>query len=257
MAIISLWLLRRCRASGVLTYKSNNVRLCSQFFYQLSTTAAAEKQAFDVDQAASLVKDLRNNFHSGKTKSYEWRVVQLQRTMRMLEENQKKIVEALYKDLAKPEPESFLWEISMTKASCKLILEQLQGWMMPEKVKTNSATMSLSSAEIVSEPLGVVLVIHPGTFHFVMAIHLLIDVLCIFPVLSLDPVIGAIAAGNTVVVKPSEISSATSSVLSNLLEEYVDNSAIRVVEGSVAETSALLEQKWDKIFFTAKFLAIY
>ncbi|GKV20396.1 hypothetical protein SLEP1_g30529 [Rubroshorea leprosula] len=237
MATISLWLLRRCRASGVLTYKTNNVRRCSQFSssYQLSTATVGEKQAFDVDQAASLVKDLRNNFHSGKTKSYEWRVVQLQRIMRMLEENQKKIVEALYKDLAKPEPESFFWEISITNASCKLILEQLKGWMMPEKVQTNSATMSLSSAEIVSEPLGVVLVISPWNFPLL---------------LSLDPVIGAIAAGNTVVVKPSEISSATSSVLSNLLEEYVDNSAIRVVEGSVAETSALLEQKWDKIFFT-------
>lgn len=70
-----------------------------------------EKPAFDVDQAASLVNDLRNNFRSGKTKSYEWRVIQLQRIMRMLEENQKKIVEALYKDLAKPEPESLLWEV--------------------------------------------------------------------------------------------------------------------------------------------------
>lgn len=91
---------------------------------------------------------------------------------------------------------------------------------------------------------------NPNLFIQVVAIHLLIDVLCIFSVLSLDPVIGAIAAGNTVVVKPSEISSATSSVLSNLLEECVDKSAIRVVEGSVAETSALLEQQWDKIFFT-------
>lgn len=71
-----------------------------------------------------------------------------------------------------------------------------------------------------------------------------------YPVLSLDPVIGAIAAGNTVVLKPSEIAPATSSVLAKLLEEYTDNSAIRVVEGAVAETSALLEQKWDKIFYT-------
>ncbi|KAF7130333.1 hypothetical protein RHSIM_Rhsim10G0128400 [Rhododendron simsii] len=71
-----------------------------------------------------------------------------------------------------------------------------------------------------------------------------------FLLLSLDPVIGAIAAGNTVVLKPSEIAPATSSMLAKLLEEYTDNSAIRVVEGAVAETSALLEQKWDKIFYT-------
>lgn len=68
--------------------------------------------------------------------------------------------------------------------------------------------------------------------------------------LSLDPVIGAIAAGNAVVLKPSEIAPATSSVLAKLLGQYMDVSAIRVVEGAVPETTALLEQKWDKIFYT-------
>lgn len=69
-------------------------------------------------------------------------------------------------------------------------------------------------------------------------------------VLSIDPVIGAIAAGNAVVLKPSEIAPATSSLLSELFEEYLDSSAVRVVEGAVPETAALLEQKWDKIFYT-------
>lgn len=68
--------------------------------------------------------------------------------------------------------------------------------------------------------------------------------------LSLDPVIGAISAGNTVVLKPSEVSPATSSLLANLLESYLDNSAVRVVEGAVPETTALLDQKWDKILYT-------
>ena len=72
-------------------------------------------------------------------------------------------------------------------------------------------------------------------------------------VLSLDPVIGAIAAGNTVVLKPSEISPATSSLLKNLLQEYVDTSCIKVIEGAIDETSALLAQKWDKIFYTGVF----
>ena len=66
-------------------------------------------------------------------------------------------------------------------------------------------------------------------------------------VLSMDPVIGAISAGNAVVLKPSEISPATSSLLANLIEQYLDNSTIRVVEGAIPETSALLDQKWDKI----------
>lgn len=68
--------------------------------------------------------------------------------------------------------------------------------------------------------------------------------------LSLDPVVGAIAAGNAIVLKPSELAPATSSLLLRLVGEYLDNSSIRVVEGSVAEATALLEQKWDKIFYT-------
>lgn len=76
-------------------------------------------------------------------------------------------------------------------------------------------------------------------------------------VLSIDPVIGAIAAGNAVVLKPSEIAPATSSLLAKLLPEYVDNSCIKVVEGSVPETTALLEQRWDKIFYTGQVLETY
>lgn len=76
-------------------------------------------------------------------------------------------------------------------------------------------------------------------------------------VLSLDPVIGAIAAGNAVVLKPSEIAPATSSLLAKLLQEYVDSTLIKVVEGAVDETSALLEQKWDKIFYTGFYLLFF
>lgn len=72
------------------------------------------------------------------------------------------------------------------------------------------------------------------------------------PVLSLDPIVGAIAAGNALVLKPSEIAPATSSLLSKLMEKYLDTSCIRVVEGAVPETTALLEQKWDKIFYTGE-----
>jgi aldehyde dehydrogenase (NAD+) len=78
-------------------------------------------------------------------------------------------------------------------------------------------------------------------------------------VLSLDPLVGAIAAGNEMVLKPSEFSPATSSLLAKLLPEYLDISSIKVVEGAVSETSALLEQKWDKIFYTGScsFLCFY
>jgi aldehyde dehydrogenase (NAD+) len=75
-------------------------------------------------------------------------------------------------------------------------------------------------------------------------------------VLSIDPIIGAIAAGNAVVLKPSEVAPATSSLLAELLPRYVDGSCIKVVEGGVAETTTLLEQKWDKIFYTGRFLVL-
>lgn len=197
-------------------------------------TEEETKQVFDVERAGLLVEELRTTFKSGKTKSYEWRISQLKNIARMIEEKEKEIIEALHKDLSKPEIEAFISEIALSKGACKLSLKELKQWMKPEKVKTEMTTFP-SSAEIVSEPLGVVLVISTWNYPFL---------------LSLDPVIGAVAAGNAVVLKPSEIAPATSSLLAKLLSEYVDNSAIRVVEGGVAETSALLEQKWDKIFYT-------
>ncbi|KAI5435946.1 Aldehyde dehydrogenase 3 member H1 [Lathyrus oleraceus] len=124
--------------------------------------------------------------------------------------------------------------IAMLKNSCKNAIKELKHWMTPEKVQTSLTTFP-ASAEIVSEPLGVVLVISAWNYPFL---------------LSLDPVIGAIAAGNAVVLKPSEIAPATSALLAKLVGEYMDNSSIRVVEGAVDETSALLQQKWDKIFYT-------
>lgn len=184
--------------------------------------------------AEAIVKELRGTYESGKTKSYEWRVSQLKALLKIGENYEKEIADALYSDLSKPELEAFIHEIAMMKTACKLALKELKWWMKPEKVKT-SLTSFPSSAEIVPEPLGVVLVISAWNYPFL---------------LSLDPVIGAIAAGNAVVLKPSEIAPATSSVLAKLLGEYMDVTAIRVVEGAVPETTALLEQKWDKIFYT-------
>ncbi|KAG2711471.1 hypothetical protein I3843_04G072100 [Carya illinoinensis] len=232
--------------SYCFTRKSNQTRVSfpklirtSSGFRSCSATLSLmveveEKPKFDADKAALLVKEVRKSFNSGKTRSYEWRVSQLKSIEKMVEEKEMEITEALYKDLSKPAFEAFISEISQVKSSCKLALKELSSWMIPEKVKTSLTTYP-SSAEIVSEPLGVVLVISTWNFPFL---------------LSLDPVIGAISAGNAVVLKPSEIAPATSLLLSNLVQEYLDNSAIRVVEGAVDETTALLAQKWDKILYT-------
>ncbi|WJX10225.1 Aldehyde dehydrogenase 3 member H1 [Trifolium repens] len=196
------------------------------------STDSMEK--FDGEAGSILVNELNATFASGKTRSYEWRISQLNQLSKLLNFHEQEIVDALRNDIDKPPLETVAYEISMLKNSCKNAIKELKHWMAPEKVKTSLTTFP-SSAEIVSEPLGVVLVISAWNYPFL---------------LSLDPVIGAIAAGNVVVLKPSEIAPATSSLLAKLLGEYMDNSSIRVVEGAVDETSALLQQKWDKIFYT-------
>ncbi|KAK2384907.1 aldehyde dehydrogenase family 3 member H1 [Trifolium repens] len=215
------------RCVAVSSYSSSSATLSAE-------SEVEKKQVFDGDKAALLVRELRNNFDSGKTKSYEWRISQLEAIAKMLVEKENEIIDALQKDVSKPRLEAYITEVFQAKTSCNEALQELKHWMKPEKVSTSITTFP-SSAEIVSEPLGVVLII--STWNFPLS-------------LSLDPVIGAISAGNTVVLKPSEISPATSSLLANLLEIYLDNSAVRVVEGAVPETAALLDQKWDKILYT-------
>ncbi|WOL01520.1 aldehyde dehydrogenase family 3 member H1-like isoform X1 [Canna indica] len=191
-------------------------------------------EGFDAARAAEMVAELRESFMAGKTRSFEWRAAQLKGLARMVDEKEADITAALHDDLAKSQMESFLSELSMVKMSCLFTLKELKRWMKPEKVPT-SATSFPSSAKIMSDPLGVVLVISAWNYPFL---------------LSIDPVIGAIAAGNAVVLKPSEVAPATSSLFARILPEYLDTSCVRVVEGSIPETTALLEQKWDKILYT-------
>ncbi|AAG30995.1 Aldehyde dehydrogenase family 3 member H1 [Arabidopsis thaliana] len=194
----------------------------------------AAKKVFGSAEASNLVTELRRSFDDGVTRGYEWRVTQLKKLMIICDNHEPEIVAALRDDLGKPELESSVYEVSLLRNSIKLALKQLKNWMAPEKAKTSLTTFP-ASAEIVSEPLGVVLVISAWNYPFL---------------LSIDPVIGAISAGNAVVLKPSELAPASSALLTKLLEQYLDPSAVRVVEGAVTETSALLEQKWDKIFYT-------
>ncbi|WOL01522.1 aldehyde dehydrogenase family 3 member H1-like [Canna indica] len=189
---------------------------------------------FDGGRAAEVVAGLRQGFGSGRTRTYQWRAVQLKAIARMIDEKEEDIAAAIYDDLAKPRMESFLHEIIVAKEACLFALKNMKRWMKPKKVGTAILTFP-SSAKTVPEPLGVVLIISAWNFPFL---------------LSIEPVIGAISAGNAVVLKPSEVAPATSSFFAKFLPDYVDNSCIRVVEGSVPETIALLEQKWDKILYT-------
>lgn len=187
--------------------------------------------------AATAVEErerLRRSFASGRTRPAAWREAQLRGLLRMATEREDDICAALHADLAKPLTECYVHEISLVISSCKFALKNLKKWMKPRKVPGGLLTFP-SAASVAAEPLGVVLVISAWNYPFLLAI---------------DPVVGAFAAGNAVALKPSEVAPATSLLLADLLPRYVDPSCVRVVQGGIPETTALLELQWDKIFYT-------
>ncbi|KAL8055493.1 hypothetical protein ABFX02_04G059200 [Erythranthe guttata] len=179
-------------------------------------------------------RELRETFNSGKTKGEKWRTTQLKNLLSLLMEKQEHIHTALHHDLGKHPVESFRDEVGPLIKSVNYALKGLKKWMVGKKADLPLAVFP-ASAHLVPEPLGVVLIISSWNFPFG---------------LSLEPLIGAIAAGNAVVLKPSELSPASSSTLADLIHSYLDTKAIRVIEGDVTVGQQLLQQKWDKIFFT-------
>ena len=182
----------------------------------------------------ALVARLRATYDSGTTRPLEWRRRQLLQIVKMLEENEEEFQQALAADLGKPRAEGYLTDIAFVISEIHLMLKNLKKWNKPQRVPTPLVTMPAKS-KLIPEPLGVVLVIAPWNY----PIQLL-----------LVPVAGAIAAGNAVVMKPSEVSVATSTALARHVPRYLDQSAITLVEGGVPETTELLEQRFDHIFYT-------
>lgn len=178
--------------------------------------------------------ELRTSYDKGLTRPLAWRKHQLQQMVKMLEENEAAFLGALATDLGKPSVEGFITDIAFVTGEVKLMIKKLKKWNKPERVRTPLVAMPARS-RLIPEPLGVVLVIAPWNY----PIQLL-----------LVPAAGAIAAGNAVVMKPSEVSVATSALLGELVPKYMDPSAVAIVEGGVPETTALLEQRFDHIFYT-------
>nr|XP_033776783.1 aldehyde dehydrogenase family 3 member B1 [Geotrypetes seraphini] len=177
---------------------------------------------------------LRTSFLSGKTRSEQFRISQLEALERFLEENKNTIIEALAKDLHKSTFESEVSELSMVRTEINFAINNLRSWMKDEYVDKNLAT-KLDSAFVRKDPYGVALIIAPWNY----PIHL-----------TLIPLIGAISAGNCVILKPSEISANSEKVIAELLPPYLDKDCFAVVSGGVPETTQLLELKFDYIFFT-------
>lgn len=180
------------------------------------------------------LKELRQVFNSGKTKQSSWRISQLHGLLHLLEDREGDISMALKQDLGKHHVEAYRDEIGTVLKSVNYALKNLKQWMAGKKASLPVAAFPCK-AELLPEPLGVVLIISSWNF----------------PIgLSLEPMIGAIAAGNAVVLKPSELASSCSSFLAETIRDYLDNSAVKVIEGGSAMGERLLEHKFDKIFFT-------
>ncbi|KAG0338262.1 Aldehyde dehydrogenase [Podila horticola] len=187
-----------------------------------------------VDDIPQIVQELRATFKSGLTKPLNYRREQLKGLFNLLDENEELFRESTFKDLHKPPAETLLGEILTVKQECHEAIKNLDKWAAKQPVKTGLVN-KMDGVHIRKDPLGLVLII--GAWNYPTN-------------LLLAPAVGAIAAGNTVILKPSEVSSYTAALITRLLPKYLDSRSYRIVNGAAPETTVLLEHKFDHIFYT-------
>ncbi len=178
--------------------------------------------------------DLVSTFHSGRTKDLQWRFEQLAAIERMMSERESEFIDALQQDLGKHALEAWMTEISYVAGDAAYCRKNLRRWARPKSISTPMIAMP-GKSWVQPEPLGVVLII--GAWNYPLQ-------------LTMAGAAAAIAAGNCVIIKPSELAPATSALIAKCVAEYLDTAAVRVVEGGVAETTELLEQAFDHILYT-------
>jgi aldehyde dehydrogenase (NAD+) len=178
--------------------------------------------------------ELQATFRSGRTRDLAWRSAQLAALERMMNEQEAAITEALKQDLGKPALESWVAEISYVAEDAAYCRKKLRKWARPRKVYTPSVAQP-GKSWVQPEPLGTVLII--GAWNYPLQ-------------LVLAGYAAAIAAGNCAILKPSELAPATSALMAKIVPQYMDTDCVRVVEGAVPETTALLELPFDHILYT-------
>ena len=173
-------------------------------------------------------------FNSGTSKSIQYRINSLKKLKKNISLNENEIINALKSDLGKSETETFFSEIALIYIEINLALKNVKRWSKKRKV-SSSLINFLSSDYIIPEPYGVTLNISPWNYPFQ---------------LSISPLIGAVAAGNTVILKPSEFSSKTSEIIKKIIENTFEKGHVDVILGGPEIGSKLLDFNWDYIFFT-------
>ena len=183
---------------------------------------------------ADILQQQKTFFNTHTTKDLNFRKAQLQKLKKVVKSNEKLLYDAIYQDFGKSEFETFGTEISFIYKDIDYYLKNLKSFAKPKNVLTNIVNQ-MGSSKIVFEPLGNCLVIGAWNYPYQ---------------LTLTPVIAAIAAGNTCMIKPSELPENTMKAMAKLINENFDAQFLYVVEGGVEETSAILKLRFDKIFFT-------
>ncbi|MFP8489685.1 aldehyde dehydrogenase [Gracilimonas sp. Q87] len=184
--------------------------------------------------AKGLLEKQRTYFRSGATKPVAFRIHQLETLKKILTEHEGELISAVYKDFKKPELEAYATEIGILHDEISYAIKKLRKWVKPNRVRGTLINFP-SSNFTVAEPYGAVLIIAPWNYPIQLA---------------LLPMVGAIAAGNTVVIKPSELSPNTSAVLKNIADAWYKEEFVAVIEGGVEVNQDLLAQDFDYIFFT-------
>ena len=186
------------------------------------------------NQLDAALRRLRQAVQSGTTRELAWRRAQLDGIIRFLTEREAELTRALEADLGKPALAGWMADIVPPRNEARHALRHLADWMRPQRVSVPAAYQP-GRAYVLREPKGVVLIVAPWNY----------------PVqLCLSPLVGAVAAGNAAVVKPSELAPATARVLAEWLPRYLDGDAVVVVEGGMEVSQALLDLSFDHIFFT-------
>lgn len=201
-----------------------------------SATAEYKHTQEPVEVLVEACRQQRRFFEEGGTRPVSYRKAQLLRIRKMLVEHEEEILQALHRDLQKPPYEAYASEIGFLIQEVNLAIRKLPHWSKPQKVGTGLLSMP-SSSRIVPEPKGVCLIIAPWNYPFQLVIA---------------PMIAAIAAGNTVIMKPAEHTPATGDLIHKLIGKYFDPAQARVILGDGAELiPKLMDQfRFDHVFFT-------